>query len=299
MASPTDQASSTGQVSGKRDRRPMADRAEAAVLNAMPERIRPVADGAINATLKEPGRFFAMSLDTVRAMFQWPFQWREFLQQAWFIVSVTVAPTIMVAIPFGAILSLQVGSLIRQLGAQSQTGASAVLAIVREASPIVTALLIAAAAGSAICADLGARKIREEIDAMEVLGINPLHRLVVPRVFACAFVGLFLNGIVSVVGIAGGYVFNVLLQGGTPGAYVSSFSNFAQLSDLYQAEVKAVVFGVTAALVASYKGLTASGGAKGVGDAVNQTVVLAAMALFVENFILSALYFELIPQKGM
>ena len=264
-----------------------------------PSRLAPVADGAVNVIFREPGRFFAMSLDTIRAMFKWPFQWREFLQQAWFIVSVTVAPTIMVAIPFGAILSLQVGNLIRQLGAQSQTGSTAVLAIVREASPIVTALLIAAAAGSAICADLGARKIREEIDAMEVLGINPLHRLVVPRVFACAFVGLFLNGIVSVVGIAGGYIFNVMLQGGTPGAYMSSFSGLAQLPDLYQAEVKALVFGVTAALVASYKGLTASGGPKGVGDAVNQTVVIAAMALFVENFVLSALYFQLVPQKGM
>jgi phospholipid/cholesterol/gamma-HCH transport system permease protein len=264
-----------------------------------PSRLTPVADGAVNVIFREPGRFFAMSLDTIRAMFKWPFQWREFLQQAWFIVSVTVAPTIMVAIPFGAILSLQVGNLIRQLGAQSQTGSTAVLAIVREASPIVTALLIAAAAGSAICADLGARKIREEIDAMEVLGINPLHRLVVPRVLACAFVGLFLNGIVSVVGIAGGYIFNVMLQGGTPGAYMSSFSGLAQLPDLYQAEVKAVVFGVTAALVASYKGLTASGGPKGVGDAVNQTVVIAAMALFVENFVLSALYFQLVPQKGM
>jgi phospholipid/cholesterol/gamma-HCH transport system permease protein len=264
-----------------------------------PSRLAPVADGAVNVIFREPGRFFAMSLDTIRAMFKWPFQWREFLQQAWFIVSVTVAPTIMVAIPFGAILSLQVGNLIRQLGAQSQTGSTAVLAIVREASPIVTALLIAAAAGSAICADLGARKIREEIDAMEVLGINPLHRLVVPRVLACAFVGLFLNGIVSVVGIAGGYIFNVMLQGGTPGAYMSSFSGLAQLPDLYQAEVKALVFGVTAALVASYKGLTASGGPKGVGDAVNQTVVIAAMALFVENFVLSALYFQLVPQKGM
>jgi phospholipid/cholesterol/gamma-HCH transport system permease protein len=264
-----------------------------------PSRLAPVANGAVNVIFREPGRFFAMSLDTVRAMFKYPFQWREFLQQAWFIVSVTVAPTIMVAIPFGAILSLQVGNLIRQLGAQSQTGSTAVLAIVREASPIVTALLIAAAAGSAICADLGARKIREEIDAMEVLGINPLHRLVVPRVFACAFVGLFLNGIVSVVGIAGGYIFNVMLQGGTPGAYMASFSGLAQLPDLYQAEIKAVVFGVTAALVASYKGLTASGGPKGVGDAVNQTVVIAAMALFVENFVLSALYFQLVPQKGM
>jgi phospholipid/cholesterol/gamma-HCH transport system permease protein len=264
-----------------------------------PGRLAPVGEGAVNVIFREPGRFFAMSLDTMRAMFKWPFQWREFIQQAWFIVSVTVAPTIMVAIPFGAILSLQVGNLIRQLGAQSQTGSTAVLAIVREASPIVTALLIAAAAGSAICADLGARKIREEIDAMEVLGINPLHRLVVPRVFACAFVGLFLNGIVSVVGIAGGYIFNVMLQGGTPGAYMSSFSGLAQLPDLYQAEIKALVFGVTAALVASYKGLTASGGPKGVGDAVNQTVVIAAMALFVENFVLSALYFQLVPQKGM
>jgi phospholipid/cholesterol/gamma-HCH transport system permease protein len=272
---------------------------ERAEPDSAPSRMAPVANGAVNVIFREPGRFFAMSLDTIRAMFKWPFQWREFLQQAWFIVSVTVAPTIMVAIPFGAILSLQVGNLIRQLGAQSQTGSTAVLAIVREASPIVTALLIAAAAGSAICADLGARKIREEIDAMEVLGINPLHRLVVPRVFACAFVGLFLNGIVSVVGIAGGYIFNVMLQGGTPGAYMSSFSGLAQLPDLYQAEVKAVVFGVTAALVASYKGLTASGGPKGVGDAVNQTVVIAAMALFVENFVLSALYFQLVPQKGM
>ncbi|MCW2943610.1 MAG: hypothetical protein JWR24_327 [Actinoallomurus sp.] len=280
-------------------REPGAERTEPAAAGGSPGRLRPVADGAVNVILREPGRFFGMSLDTIRAMFKWPFQWREFLQQAWFIVGVTLAPTILVAIPFGAILSLQVGNLIRQLGAESQTGSTAVLAIVREASPIVTALLIAAAAGSAICADLGARKIREEIDAMEVLGINPLHRLVVPRVFACAFVGLFLNGIVSVVGIAGGYIFNVMLQGGTPGAYIASFSGLAQLPDLYQAEVKAVVFGVTAALIASYKGLTASGGPKGVGDAVNQTVVIAAMALFVENFVLSALYFQLVPQKGM
>jgi len=258
-----------------------------------------VADGALNLVVKEPGRFFALCLDTFRAMFKFPFQWREFIQQAWFIVGVTVIPTALVAIPFGAILALQVGGLIRQFGAQSFTGAASVVAIVREASPIVTALLIAGAAGSAICADLGARKIREEIDAMEVLGINPLHRLVVPRTLACAFVGLFLNGLVSVVGIAGGYIFNVVLQGGTPGAYLASFSGLAQLPDLYQAEIKAFVFGITAGLVAAYKGLNAKGGPKGVGDAVNQTVVITFMLLFLENFLLSALYLQFVPQKGM
>jgi phospholipid/cholesterol/gamma-HCH transport system permease protein len=261
--------------------------------------LRPVADGAYNLTIKEPGRFFALALDTFRAVAQRPFQWREFIQQAWFIVGVTVLPTALVAIPFGAILSLQVGGLIRQIGAQAFTGATAVLAIVREASPLVTALLIAGAAGSAMCADLGARKIREEIDAMEVLGINPLHRLVVPRMFACAFVALFLNGLVSVVGICGGYVFNVMLQGGTPGAYLSSFNAAAQLPDLVQAEIKAFIFGITAGLVAAYKGLNAKGGPKGVGDAVNQTVVITFMLLFVENFLISALYFQFVPQKGM
>ncbi len=134
---------------------------------------RKIGDGATNVVVREPGRFFALCLDTFRAVFQWPFQWREFIQQAWFIVSVTVVPTMLVAIPFGGVLSLQVGGLIRQLGAQSYTGATAVVAIVREASPLVTSLLVAGAAGSAMCADIGSRKIREEIDAMEVLGINP------------------------------------------------------------------------------------------------------------------------------
>nr|WP_286990833.1 ABC transporter permease [Thermomonospora sp. CIF 1] len=262
-------------------------------------RLAKFGDGLLNITVKEPGRFFALCLDAFRVMFKRPLQWREFIEQAWFIVSVTAIPTMLVAIPFGAILSLQVGGLIRQLGAQSFTGATAVVAIVREASPLVTALLIAGAAGSAMCADIGSRKIREEIDAMEVLGINPLHRLVVPRMWACAFIGLFLNGLVSVVGLVGGYFFNVVLQDGTPGAYLASFNAMAQLPDLIQAEVKAFIFGLTAGLVAAYKGLNAKGGPKGVGDAVNQTVVITFMLLFVENFVISALYFQLVPQKGM
>ncbi len=143
---------------------------------------------------------------------------REFLQQAWFVASVTIIPTALVAIPFGAVIALQVGGLIKQFGAQAFTGSAAVLAVVREASPIATALLIAGAGGSAICADLGSRKIREELDAMMVLGIDPIQRLVVPRVLATMLVAFFLNGFVSVVGVMGGYVFNVVLQDGTPGA---------------------------------------------------------------------------------
>src|SRR3954452_15749350 len=244
------------------------------------------------------GKLFAFGLDVARNLFKRPFQAREFIQQAWFIASVTIIPTALVAIPFGAVIALQVGSLIKQFGAQSFTGSASVLAVVQQAAPIATALLIAGAGGSAIAADLGARKIREELDAMMVLGIDPIQRLVVPRVLACMTVAFFLNGLVSVVGVVGGYFFNVVLQGGTPGAYLASFTALAQLPDLYVGQMKAVIFGMIAALVAAYKGLNAKGGPKGVGDAVNQSVVVTFMLLFIVNFVMSAIYFQLVPPKG-
>jgi phospholipid/cholesterol/gamma-HCH transport system permease protein len=254
--------------------------------------------GFISKPMKPTGEMFSLFLDTIRYSFKRPFQTREFIDQAWFVASVTILPTMLVAIPFGAVIALQIGQLTAQLGAQSFTGANSVLAIVREAGPIVTALLISGAGGSAIAADLGSRKIRDEIDAMEVLGISPIQRLVVPRVIACVLVAALLNGLVSVVGIMGGYFFNVVLQHGTPGAYLASFQAFAQLPDLYIGEVKAVVFGLIASLVAAYKGLNAGGGPKGVGDAVNQSVVITFILLFITNYIISSIYFQVVPVKG-
>ena len=243
------------------------------------------------------GTLFAFALDVARGLFKRPFQLREFIQQAWFIASVTIVPTALVAIPFGAVIALQVGGLIKQFGAQSFTGSASVLAVVQQAAPIGTALLVAGAGGSAIAADLGARKIREELDAMMVLGIDPIQRLVVPRVLAAMLVAVFLNGMVSVVGVIGGYVFNVLLQHGTPGSYLASFSALAQISDLYEGVVKALIFGLIAAIVAAYKGMHAGGGPKGVGDAVNQSVVITFLLLFVVNFVVSALFVQLVPPK--
>ncbi len=253
---------------------------------------------SVTKPIRESGNLFALVLDVLRTLPRRPFQGREFVQQAWFIASVTILPTALVSIPFGAVISLQVGNLARQLGAQSFTGAVSVLAVVREAAPIVTALLISGAGGSAICADLGSRKIREEIDAMEVLGISPIQRLVVPRTLAAMLIAVLLNGLVTVVGVAGGYFFNVILGGGTPGAYLASFTALAQLPDLYVGEIKALVFGFLAATVAAYKGLNAGGGPKGVGDAVNQSVVITFMLLLLANFIITAVYFQVVPQKG-
>ena len=251
------------------------------------------------SVIRGPGEIAAMVVEVTKRIFTRPFQFREFVEQAWFITSVTLMPTILVSIPFGAVISLQVGNLTGQLGAQSFAGATAVLATVREAAPIAAALIIAGAAGSAICSDLGARKIREEIDAMEVLGVDPIARLVVPRVLATVFVALMINGIVIAAGIGGGYFFTVIVQGGSADAFLSSFTALASLSDLWIAMIKALLFGYMAAIVGAYKGLNAGGGPSGVGRAVNESVIIAFMILFSLNSILTAIYFQVVPQNGL
>src|SRR5947208_16384274 len=126
----------------------------------------------LHGALSETGRLFALGADVVVNTFKRPFQAREFIQQCWFIASVCILPTALVAIPFGAVVALELGTLIVQLGAQSFTGAASVLAIIQQASPIVTALMVAGAGGSAFCADLGSRTIRGHIVARDVWGVN-------------------------------------------------------------------------------------------------------------------------------
>jgi ABC transport permease subunit len=252
----------------------------------------------VTRALTQVGDMFALALDTVRATARRPFAWLDLLEQFWFVTSVSWIPAMLVAIPFGAVIALQLGTLTLQVGAQSFTGAASVLAVVQQAAPIVTTLVIAGAGGAAICADLGARTIREETDAMKVIGVSPVQRLVVPRVWACVGSAVLLNGLVSVVGVLGGYFFNVIVQGGTPGAYLASFTALAQLSDLVVGELKAVLFGFLAGVVACYRGLNTKPGPKGVGEAVNQSVVITFLLLFFVNFVATTLYLQLVPGKA-
>ena len=253
--------------------------------------------GKVDFVVRETGNMFAIALEGLRKSHRVKDWLPEYLNQCWFIAKVTSIPVMLVSIPFGAVIALQVGSFNRQLGAESATGAAMVLAIVREAAPIAAALMIAGAGGSAMTADLGSRKIRDEIAAMEVMAVNPVHRLVTPRLWAATTVAIFLVSLCSVAGLAGGYVFNVIVQGVTPGAYFSGFSALVQLPDLWSSLAKAAVFGFIAAMVACYKGLYAKGGPKGVGDAVNQAVVVTFILIFFANFVMTTLYFALVPQK--
>lgn len=245
------------------------------------------------------GAYVAFAWDVLRELVRGGVRMREFCDQAWFAVRVSLLPTAVITVPFGAVLSLHIGSLFAQIGAQSFTGSVAVLGIVQQAAPVVTVLVVAGAAGTAVAADLGARKIREELDALEVLGINTIGRLVVPRVVALACVATLLNAVATTVGVGGGYAFNVLVQHGSPGAYIHSFTTLSQLADLWVGEVKAFVFGLITGTVACYQGINAKQGPQGVGDGVNQSVVVAFVLLFIVNAAITLVYYQLVPPKGM
>jgi len=244
--------------------------------------------GVIDTPVRALGDFFAMTLDVLRFSVRRTFQWAEFVDQCWFIARVSMAPTVLVALPFTVLVSFTLNILLKEIGAADLSGAGAALGAVTQVGPIVTVLIVAGAGATAICADLGARTIREEIAAMEVLGIDPIRRLVIPRVLASTFVALLLNGLVVSIGLIGGFFFSVFLQDVNPGAFVSGLTLLTHLPEMVISEVKAGLFGLIAGLVACFRGLSVKGGPKSVGDAVNETVVYSFMGLFVINVIVTA-----------
>lgn len=237
-------------------------------------------------------QFLVLDIVTLR------FPFAEFIRQAAFMASAAALPTMCVAVPIGVTLSIQFGLLAGQVGATSLAGAASGLAVIKQGAPMVAALLMASAAGSAICADLGSRKIRDEIDALEVMGISVVRRLVAPRLAAAVVVGLALTGLVCFVGFLAGYLFNTFVMNGTPGSFVATFASFATVGDFVLTMIKAMVFGAIVAVVACQKGLSTRGGPAGVANSVNATVVASILLLMVVNVGFTQLYVLLFPRTG-
>jgi len=244
-----------------------------------------------DSSLQTLGRFFELTAQAftylITDLVRLRHPWRDTINQAWFIISVTAIPALLVSIPFGVIVAVQVGNFIQQVGASSISGAAGGLGVIRQGAPMVAALLLGGAAGSAVATDLGARTIREEVDALRVMGIDPVQRLVTPRLAAIVFVAPVLCAFIIFMGLAAGYAINVGFQSGTPGSYIASFASFASVNDVVVAIIKTWLFGVVVILVACQRGLEAKGGARGVADAVNASVVIGVVAVFVLNLIIT------------
>jgi phospholipid/cholesterol/gamma-HCH transport system permease protein len=237
--------------------------------------------------LREVGSFMALALDTFVQALRPPFFWRECIEQCWFIARVSTMPAIAQSIAFNGMVVYLFGVAAVSFGAGDINGAGSGLATVSQIGPVSTVFVLSGAAATAMCADLGARTIREEIDAMRVLGIDPIHRLVVPRVVALLICANLISGLVIISGLCADYAFTIYALNGNPGAFASSVTLLTNFPTVIVSFVKASIFGMLAGLIACYKGLTAGGGPQGVGNAVNETVVFTFMALLIVNVIVS------------
>jgi phospholipid/cholesterol/gamma-HCH transport system permease protein len=200
------------------------------------------------------------------------------LRGVWFPLLVST-----VAINYGA-PGLQAANFLTVFGALDRLGGFFVLAAIREIGPLITAIVVAGVAGTAITADLGARKVREELDALQVLGVDPVKNLVVPRFLALMIVTGLFDIYALLFGIFGGII--AAITNGQPlGPFWTTLFANATATDLWGSVLKTTIFGAIIAIVCSYKGMSASGGAEGVGRAVNEAVVISFLGFGAFNYV--------------
>jgi phospholipid/cholesterol/gamma-HCH transport system permease protein len=251
--------------------------------------VRAVADRAFLPTknlLEQVGDMMILTGKTLLSAIRPPYPYgTEFVQQFLFMLRLCWLPLLISTVAFGyGAPGLQAGNALIIFGAIDRLGGFFVLASIREFAPFVTAIILAGVGGTAITADLGARKIREELDALQVLGVDPIKNLVVPRFLALMVITGLLDIYALIFGISGGILTEMLYNQPLGGFFATLFTN-ASVTDLWGSLIKCTLFGAIISVVCCYKGMTASGGAAGVGRAVNQAVVISFMGVFAFNYV--------------
>jgi phospholipid/cholesterol/gamma-HCH transport system permease protein len=199
----------------------------------------------------------------------------------------------LTAVFTGMVLALQMGNWLTRFGARPYGGRVLALSMLREMGPVLTALMVGGRVGAGITAELGSMKVTEQIDAMRSLGVNPIQKLVFPRVFALVVMLPLLTIVADCVGIFGGMFITVMEHGISGSFYLNSIIQFIRFQDVYSGLGKTFFFGFFIAVIACYNGLEASGGADGVGRATTQTVVMASITILISDFFLTKFFLQL------
>jgi len=195
----------------------------------------------------------------------------------------------------GLVVAMQTQPVLLRFGAEAYLPGSVGISIVRELGPVITALIFAGRVSSGIGAELGSMRVTEQIDAMEVSGVNPFKYLVVTRVFACTFILPLLTIYVIFISLIGAYVAVLLVQNMSVDYYIGAVVKSLEFGDAIPGIAKTFVFGFIAGIVGSYKGYTATNGTEGVGKASTTSVVVASLLILLFDMILVKLTLWLWP----
>jgi phospholipid/cholesterol/gamma-HCH transport system permease protein len=253
------------------------------------------------AWLDDVAGMILMTAQAIRVGLVPPYTWwPEFVEQSWLVVKRAFIPLLFCTAVFSwGAPGITGGSIIATLATTDRLGAFAVMASVRELATWINGMVIAGVAGTAICADLGARKIRDELDALAVLGTDLIKTLVVPRFLALGLMTVIFNYWNTAVSILGQMVADMTVWHETAAGYVSTFSSNFTIAEVVFNGFKVLSFGFIIAIVCCYKGMNAKGGAAGVGKAVNQAVVISFCAIYVYNYLINSLLLGAFPETAV
>jgi phospholipid/cholesterol/gamma-HCH transport system permease protein len=253
--------------------------------------------GRLGPLFEEAGSLVILTARTLASALRPPYPYgEELVDQILFVLGLCWLPLLIstFALNLGA-PGLQAAGPLQVFGSLDRLGGFFVLTAIRWIGPIVTAVVVGGVAGTAITADLGARKIREELDALQVLGVDPIKNLVVPRFLSLVLVTALLDVVAIVFGLLAGIVAELLYHQSLGGFFATLFSQ-ASATDVWASVTMCAIFGAIIAVVCCYKGMTASGGAAGVGRAVNQAVVISFLGVFAFNYVFTAILLATNPE---
>lgn len=252
--------------------------------------IQQLGQRAIDA-IEDLGRMGQLSVQAFLLAFTPPFRPRQFLLAMEDVGVGSLFIVMLTGVFAGAVFSLQSVQGFRMFGAESMVGTTVALTLSRELGPVLTGLMVAGRSGSAMATTLGTMRVTEQIDAMEVMAVDPVHYLISPRIVATTLMLPLLNTLFVLVGMVGAYVVAVVLLAVDPGMFMGNIGMIVDPMDLIKGCLKAGAFGFAIAAIGCHKGFHASGGAKGVGEATTSAVVLSSVAILVINYFMTAVMF--------
>lgn len=247
----------------------------------------------ISAGFEELGQIGLLTFNSFRAALRPPFEVRSLIDQLDSVGYKSLNVVYLTAIFSGMVLALQMGQFLARFGAKIYVSRIMGLSLLRELGPVLTALMLGARVGAGITAELGTMKVTDQIDAMRALGANPVKKLVVPRVLATILMMPILTMLADAVGLLGGWFMSITQLGIDGHYFYTSLVRNIGTGDLTSGIGKSIFFGYLVGIIACHKGLTASGGADGVGRATTSAVVTAAVCILISDFFLTKLFMEI------
>ena len=226
-------------------------------------------------------------------LFRPPIYWPEFLIQSDVI---GVGSTLIVCLAgffTGCVLALQSGATLAQFGATAVTGRFVSMSMIRELGPVLTGIMVSGRNASSMASELGSMVVTEQIDAMRALGVDPLRKLVTPRIFACISMLFFLTIVADALGIVGGAAVTVFMSHLNGTQYFSMAWEYLRYPDIIQGLVKPLFFGYIIASVGCFYGMKTTGGTEGVGRSTISAVVNSSVLIIFVDFLISQVMIEI------